>query len=173
MSVKAMKTAFPLLRQKLMCSKIAFYKNLFLTSDLPMHLLMIGIENGWTSKKTLSRETPFMRSRLPSVPLALMDITNFEGAYRPFKAQELVQLINIVLGKRSKLDYLDVLAFGNDRSLWHSIQRFEFDWCLRSIERREKLQMINRDHTKSLLDRMKEGVIEKWEKNKAKERKWL
>ena len=172
-SVKAMKTSFPLLHQKLMCSKIAFYKHLFLTFDLPMHLVMIGIENGWTSKKTRLRETPFMHSRLPSVPLALKDISNFKGVYRPFKVQELVQLINIVLGKRSKFDYLDVLAFGNDRSLWHSIQRFEFDWCLRSIKRHEKLQLITTDHTKSLLDRMKKGVIEKWEKNKAKERKWL
>ena len=136
-SVRAMKKSIPLLHQNLFCSKIASYKYIFV-SNLRTHLDIDQIENEWTWKRmTCLRKTPFMLSRLP---LVLKDIPDFHKAYSPFEAPDLIHLIRIALRKRSKFDYLDMIAFGNDRSLWKSVYKSEFDWSLLSEEREKKIK---------------------------------
>lgn len=164
-SVRAMKKSIPLLHQNLFCSRIAFYKATFV-DHLRTHLLVNQIENEWTWKRmTCLRKTPFMLSRLP---LVLKDITDVHKAYSPLEAPALIHLIRIALRKRSKFDYLDMLAFGNDRSLWKSIHKFEFDLRLLSEEREKKLKKVSLDYVKWLFGQLKKDVAEKWQKNKAK-----
>ena len=156
-SVRAMKTAFPVLHQKLTCEMIATYKGTFL---LNLHLHLTDPENGWVWKRQALLEVPFMRSRLP---LILKNVADF---WSPFKKQHLVQLINIVLRKQSKFDYLDALAFGNDRSLWNSIHRLEFDWSVRIEGREKNMKKVSNDVVKSLVSQMKEDFIAAWRRKK-------
>lgn len=168
-SFKAMKTSFPVLHQKLRCEKMATYKDAFF-DNLKLHLAFPH-EIGWTWKrKHCFRDAPlkFMRSRLS---LILKDITDYRGRYGPFEVHDLVQLIKIVLCKRSRFDYLDLLAFGGDHSLWHSVQIYHFHWSVRKAGRREKISAVGKDQVKTLVDEMKEGVIAEWKRNKAKKRK--
>ena len=109
-----------------------------------------------------------MLSRLPLILTLDLYKTRY-SRYSPFEASDLVQLIKIVLHKRFKFDYIDVLAFGNDRGLrWNSIYRFDFYWSVRSKERRENMKTVSLAHVKLLVKEMKEGMIEKWKKKKKK-----
>ena len=167
-SFKAMKTSFPVLHQKLSCEKIATYKDAFF-DNLKLHLVYHR-EMGWAWKrKHCFREAPlnFLRFRLP---LILKDINDYRGRYGLFEVHDLVQLIKLVLRKRSKFDYLDLLAFGDDHSLWNSVHRYQFHWSVRNAERRNKVRAVGKDQMKTLVDEMKEGVIAEWKRNKANEK---
>jgi len=165
--VKALKSALPALQENLECEKIAVYKDLFLRS-LRTHF-HAQTENWWMWKRNSFLKAPFMLSRLPLILILDLHKTRY-SRYSPFEAPDLVQLIKIVLHKRSKFDYLDVLAFGNDRGLWNAIHRFDFYWNLRSMEREENMKTDSLAHVKLLVKEMKEGVIEKWKTTKAKEK---
>jgi len=167
LSVKVLKSAFPALQENLECEKIAVYKDLFL---LYLHThFHAQTENWWMWKRKRLMEAPFMLSRLPLILTLDLHKTRY-SCYSPFEASDLVQLIKIILHKRSKFDYLDVLAFGNDRGLWNAIHRFDFYWNVRSEERKENMKTVGLAHVKLLVKEMKEGVIEKWKKTKAKEK---
>jgi len=167
LSVKALKPALPVLQENLECEKIAVYKDLFLLC-LSTHF-HTQTENGWMWKRKRFLKAPFMLSRLPLILILDLHETRY-SRYSPFEASDLVQLIKIVLHKRSKFDYLDVLAFGNDRGLWSAIHRFDFYWSVRSEERKENMKTVSLAHVKLLVKEMKEDVIEKWKKTKAKEK---
>lgn len=163
-SVKILKTSIPGLHQNLTCEKIASYKDDFL-DNLRLHLWSPG--KLWTWKKRLIKNSPFIQSRLPPVLKEINDLR--AEKYSPFEPHDLIQLVKIILRKRSRFDYLDVLSFQDDYSLLQSVYRYDFYWSLQSMGRQKHLKMAGRDQVKMLVEELKEGVKAAWERNKAKE----